>query len=354
MKLKKRKSIENGDFSQSAEADQIRSENEESQTYAKEEKLSEADRRKKNSTLLSKKKRKKENGREVDVEEGNDGSNELKDKASRKLSKSSKKEAMKSKKRKSIENGNFIQSSEAYQIHSENEDSETYTKEDKSSEVDGGKKNSTLSSKKKRKKEKRREVDVEDGNGGSNGLKLLADKSMKAGKSKRNNQLTSEKETKPVIKKIEVEEDGVYHLSSGDEDWSKGMKKWLTEYRKGRPGLEILQQRIDDYITSHETQEEKVRNEREALAAEGGWTVVVHHKGRKKTTDSESGITVGSVAQAVVVDKMGKKKSKVALDFYNFQRREAKRNEIMMLQSKFEQDKKRIQQMRAARKFKPY
>lgn len=72
------------------------------------------------------------------------------------------------------------------------------------------------------------------------------------------------------------------------------------------------------------TQEKK---EREAKVAEGGWTVVVHQKGRKKTTDSESGVTVGSVAQNAVEDKMSKKKRKeVGLDFYRFQRREAQRN----------------------------
>lgn len=72
------------------------------------------------------------------------------------------------------------------------------------------------------------------------------------------------------------------------------------------------------------------RKEREARAAEGGWTVVVHHKGRKKTTDSESGVVVGSVAHAVVTDKMAKKKNKeVGLDFYRFQKREAQRNGML-------------------------
>nr|CAD1826667.1 unnamed protein product [Ananas comosus var. bracteatus] len=140
-----------------------------------------------------------------------------------------------------------------------------------------------------------------------------------------------------------------------DEDCSRGMKKWLIEYKQNRPGLKELQQRIDDFITTYEEQQEQERREKEARAAEGGWTVVVHHKGRKKTTDAESGVTVGSVAQAAVMDKIEKKKSKeVALDFYRFQKREAQRNEVMMLRSKFEQDKKRIQQLRAARKFRPY
>ncbi|KAB2634037.1 eukaryotic translation initiation factor 5B-like [Pyrus ussuriensis x Pyrus communis] len=127
--------------------------------------------------------------------------------------------------------------------------------------------------------------------------------------------------------------------------------EWVTEYHQSRPGLKELQQRIDQFMVEHD---EKL--EQRSRAAEGGWTVVVHYKGRKKTTDAESGITVGSVAQAALEDKVAKKKQTevVGLDFYRFQRKEAQRNEIMMLQSKFEQDKKRILQLRAARKFRPY
>lgn len=69
------------------------------------------------------------------------------------------------------------------------------------------------------------------------------------------------------------------------------------------------------------------RKAKEALVAEGGWTVVQQHKGRKKTTDSESGIAVGSVAQAAVENKLAKKKpQQLGLDFYRFQKREALRN----------------------------
>ncbi|TKY59176.1 Ribosomal RNA-processing protein 7-like A [Spatholobus suberectus] len=164
------------------------------------------------------------------------------------------------------------------------------------------------------------------------------------------------KEVRNSLEKGEgYNQEEVYIISSGDDDCSKGMKKWIMEYHQSRPGLEVLQHQIDDFITAHEAKLEEERKEKEALAAEGGWTVVVHHKGRKKTTDSESGIAVGSVAQAAVENKMGKKKRKeVGLDFYRFQKREAQRNEIMTLQSKFDEDKKRLQQMRAARKFRPY
>ncbi|KAF5747790.1 cylicin-1 [Tripterygium wilfordii] len=194
---------------------------------------------------------------------------------------------------------------------------------------------------------------------------------------------------------VDIDQDDVYHTSSGDE------KKWIMEYHQSRPGLRFLQQRIDDFISAHRgttgtgrlcmdhtffvqvcifrllymvadlqlllnfsltqlyiTQE---RKEREAQAAEGGWTVVVHYKGRKKTTDSESGITVGSVAQAAVEEKMTKKKKKkmevVGFDFYRFKKREDRRNEIWTLQSKFEQRIKSGHsrcELPAARKFRPY
>ncbi|BBN67205.1 hypothetical protein Prudu_9S000200 [Prunus dulcis] len=69
-------------------------------------------------------------------------------------------------------------------------------------------------------------------------------------------------------------------------------------------------------VKSASTLEGSEREKNEARAAEGGRTVVVHHKGRKKTTDAESGITVVSVAQAVVEDKVARKKrTEVGLDF---------------------------------------
>lgn len=74
------------------------------------------------------------------------------------------------------------------------------------------------------------------------------------------------------------------------------------------------------------------RKEREERSAEDGWQLVQHHKGRKKTKDAESGITVGSVAQAVVESKRAKKKNTdIGLDFYRFQRKEAQRNGMLIL-----------------------
>lgn len=134
----------------------------------------------------------------------------------------------------------------------------------------------------------------------------------------------------------------------------RGMRKWLADYHSKRPGFHVLQQRIDKFVADFEATEEKERKEREAAAAEEGWTVVEHHKGRKKTADLESGIKVGGVALAAAERNLKKGKKDIALNFYRFQRREARRNEVLELQQRFEEDKKKIAALRAARKFRPY
>ncbi|KAK2167680.1 hypothetical protein LSH36_25g03041 [Paralvinella palmiformis] len=49
-----------------------------------------------------------------------------------------------------------------------------------------------------------------------------------------------------------------------------------------------------------------------------------------------------------------KKQQEELLNFYAFQLRESKREHIAKLRQMFEEDKARIEQMKTARKFKPY
>ncbi|KAH7440990.1 hypothetical protein KP509_03G019700 [Ceratopteris richardii] len=178
-------------------------------------------------------------------------------------------------------------------------------------------------------------------------------------KQKNENGLVGAAEQEVKVKAFEtfacpIESHKVIEIEIAESEPAVGMKKWLSEYHNQRPGLHVLQQRIDEFIADFEAREERARQERETAAAEEGWTVVTRHKGRKKTTDSESGITVGGIAPAAVENKQKKKTTETALNFYRFQRREARRNEILELQQRFEEDKKKIVALRAARKFRPY
>jgi len=82
--------------------------------------------------------------------------------------------------------------------------------------------------------------------------------SSKKARMKRKKEHNSSKEAKKSQEKApEADSNDVYQISSGDEDCSKGMKKWIMEYNQSRPGLKVLEQNIDEFITAHEAKLEQ-------------------------------------------------------------------------------------------------
>ncbi|XP_062145122.1 uncharacterized protein LOC133852392 [Alnus glutinosa] len=112
--------------------------------------------------------------------------------------------------------------------------------------------------------------------------KGMTGNSKKARMKRKKDQNSSKEAEKSQEKRGEADQDEVYQISSVYEDCSKGIQKWIMEYLQSRPGLKVLQQKIDDSITAHMAQLERERKERGAQAAEGGWIVVVHHKGKRQ------------------------------------------------------------------------
>ncbi|KAK6933803.1 Ribosomal RNA-processing protein 7, C-terminal domain [Dillenia turbinata] len=313
---KKRRKGEKNDKVDMANVNEIDVENEKANMSV------EAEAEKQNENLLQKKKRKFEKKQKA-ISKKNDEVEDRCDLQTEETMETIQNEIMKmnkplKKKRRKGEKSKGVDAANLDEVGVENE------KASVSVEAEAEKQNEKLVWKKKRKLEKKlkampRKNDVED---------VSEEQSVKMQKAQeKKDKQSATKDEKLQENGGAPEPDEVFEISSGDEDSSKGMKKWITEYHESRPGLKALQQQIDEFITSYEAQEEQARNEKEARIAEGGWTVVVHHKGRKKTTESESGVAVGSVAEAAVLDKMAKKKSKeVGLDFYRFHKKEAQRN----------------------------
>ena len=129
---------------------------------------------------------------------------------------------------------------------------------------------------------------------------------------------------------------------------------WLAAHRAARPGLEVLQAEVDAWIAAHEAEAAAEAAAAGAAAAEDdGWTVVGAATGRRKTTDGE-GTVVGGVDKKVAERARAAAAPTVHADFYRFQKRETQRAAVADLRVKFEEDKRRIAELRAARKFKPY
>ena len=144
--------------------------------------------------------------------------------------------------------------------------------------------------------------------------------------------------------------------ASDDEDvrCGGGLNAWVSAHRQKRPGsADAVTSCIDEWFERKEAEDAAAEEAARALRDDDGWTVVEAKRGRKKTTEESTGTTVGGI-RAATADRRRREPKKIANEeFYRFQSKEKKRNEIMELQAKFEQDKLRIARLKAARKFRP-
>lgn len=134
-----------------------------------------------------------------------------------------------------------------------------------------------------------------------------------------------------------------------------GMRRWKQEYNKSIIDADALQQEIDVYMDAYDktVEEEKNRQkELEGVPDEEGWIKVTSHGKRKLTPNSD-------VADKKLFAKEEKKRKSDSVvaglpNFYTFQVKEGKMNRLTELRKKFDQDKKKIADMKATRKFKPF
>lgn len=125
-----------------------------------------------------------------------------------------------------------------------------------------------------------------------------------------------------------------------------GMRRWLEEYKAQRPDPAGLQTQVDRFM---EAFDRRVDAERRAARSgpvvdEDGFTLITRTRGAKRAAP----------AATVVQQKKRAKEERDVVDFYRFQRRERKREELATLRRQFEEDKLKIARMREQRKFKPF
>jgi len=133
-----------------------------------------------------------------------------------------------------------------------------------------------------------------------------------------------------------------------------GYKKWLQQYKYIRPRPKALKTRVDNYMVNFSRMEEIEKLELDKkinLVDEDGFTLVTR-RARRNTNISKDGASVTAARLEDV--KNLKPKKKELQDFYRFQMKEKKRNELADLRRKFEEDKKRIAELKSSRRFKPY
>ncbi|CAO3569166.1 unnamed protein product [Mortierella alpina] len=134
---------------------------------------------------------------------------------------------------------------------------------------------------------------------------------------------------------------------------SLGLSKWINEYHMKRPEASVLQVKVDDYMEKFERSEYEAQQAalaRHNVMDEDGFTLVTRAGKGGHNTD---GVITVTAAKAEDVKNL-KPKKKELQDFYRFQMREAKRDKLVDLRRKFEEDKMRIEALKVNRRFKPY
>ncbi|KAF9131757.1 Ribosomal RNA-processing protein 7 [Mortierella sp. 14UC] len=132
-----------------------------------------------------------------------------------------------------------------------------------------------------------------------------------------------------------------------------GVSKWLNEYHTRRPDASTLQLKVDDYMDKFERSEYEAQQAalaRHNVMDDDGFTLVTRAGSKGQNSD---GVITISAAKAEDVKNL-KPKKKELQDFYRFQMREAKRDKLVDLRRKFEEDKIRIEALKVNRRFKPY
>ncbi|KAI8969744.1 ribosomal RNA-processing protein 7-domain-containing protein [Pilobolus umbonatus] len=134
-----------------------------------------------------------------------------------------------------------------------------------------------------------------------------------------------------------------------EQDQPLGFDRYELIQKLSRPDPFQLKQELDLFMKKFKEDEfkkEKEKVERMNKMDEDGFTVVVRHKNMKS---SDGSISVGAAAE-----NSQPKKKKELVNFYRFQMRQKKEEELVELRKRFEEDKVKIARLKQTRKFKPY
>eukprot|EP01117_Protostelium_nocturnum_P010938 TRINITY_DN3957_c0_g1_i1.p1 TRINITY_DN3957_c0_g1~~TRINITY_DN3957_c0_g1_i1.p1 ORF type:complete len:244 (-),score=96.68 TRINITY_DN3957_c0_g1_i1:153-884(-) len=137
---------------------------------------------------------------------------------------------------------------------------------------------------------------------------------------------------------------------------SSGLSKWTKSFVESRPEHEDLLLEVDEFMNNYDL-EKKAEEEEEdkdfGIPDEDGFVSVSRKGGQKTLRMGRHHISVFKTP--LPMEEIIKKQKKLEyVDFYKFQQREQKREQLSQLREKFEEDKKKISEMRASRRFKPY
>ncbi|KAL6255128.1 hypothetical protein P5V15_013458 [Pogonomyrmex californicus] len=159
------------------------------------------------------------------------------------------------------------------------------------------------------------------------------------------------KKESSLDKAMELSKDCVITLNNNENVCCTGLEKWCKEYNDALCDEQLLKKEIEEYVASYDKQvKDRIAQEKAAKEDDEGWVTVTSGKKRGQFAPSRKESTIGKVQQK----EEQRKKKKQLLNFYTFQIRETKKQNLAELRKKFELDKKRLQELKQKRTFKPF
>ncbi|KAL0108979.1 hypothetical protein PUN28_014225 [Cardiocondyla obscurior] len=152
-------------------------------------------------------------------------------------------------------------------------------------------------------------------------------------------------------KAMELSADCVITLNNDENACLTGLEKWCKEYNDTLHDERQMKTDIEEYIGAYDKEvKDRIAQETAAEEDNEGWVTVTSGKKRGQFAPSRKESTINKVQQK----EEQRKKKRQLLNFYTFQIREAKKQNLAELRKKFELDKKRLQELKQKRTFKPF
>ncbi|KAM6143223.1 putative ribosomal RNA-processing protein 7 homolog B [Erethizon dorsatum] len=130
-----------------------------------------------------------------------------------------------------------------------------------------------------------------------------------------------------------------------------GLHQWISDYADVVAGPEALRVEVDMFMEAYDkkiAEEEAKAKEKEGVPDEEGWMKVTRQGQRPVLPRTEA------TSLRVLERERRKWALKELLNFYAWQHHETKMEHLAQLDKKFEENKQRIELLRAQSKFQPY
>lgn len=138
-------------------------------------------------------------------------------------------------------------------------------------------------------------------------------------------------------------------MNSEDHATKTGIKKWIEEYNNAVLQPKTLKEKVETFMKNYDEDVKKVEKEKKLEEEDDeGWVTVT------KRGKVQSFARTEKIENKIMAKEEKGRKRKELKNFYTFQIRESKMKHIVSLRQKFEEDKKKIAQIKQNRRFKPF